>query len=211
MSIGFDSQRSEAIRAGLVAEAVPATRQRRPWRGLILVLAGALVGSGATTAAFANSLVKDSSPTPGGQDTPGSVVVIGSDASDSSGAGGGSVTVTTDAGSGKLHIDYQWDKRLRELSRQQLVVTEATTLDLSGHPAEASSAWVSIGCRDKGSIEMGNGSDRFSIQVVEADSHDEASSGPAMAMMLTLDEPPKQIRPTEGCVADVTVTYFAKG
>jgi hypothetical protein len=181
-----------------------------PWRGLILVLAGALVGSGATTAAFANSLVKDSSLTAGGQASPGAVVVAGSGASDSPGAGGESVTVTTD-GSGKIHIEYQWDKHLRELSRQQLVITEPTTLDLSGHPADARSAWVSIGCRDKGGIEVGSGSDRVSVQVLEADGHDKASGGPAVAMMVALDESPKQIRPTGGCVADVTVTYFAEG
>jgi hypothetical protein len=208
MNIGFDSQRSEAIRAGLVTEATAAARPRRPWRGLILLLAGALVGSGATTAAFANSLVKDSSPTPGGQDTPGAVVV-GSDATDSAGVGGGSVTVRTDAGTGKVLIEYEWDQHLHELSRQQLVVTEPGALDLRGHPAEASYAWVSVACRSKGSIAVGGESDDTAIQVRER-GDSKVSGGLIMATMVTLDGPTEQIKPTDGCVADVAVTYYAK-
>jgi hypothetical protein len=209
MSIEFDSQRSEAIRASLVAEVAPVARRRRPWRGLILVLAGALVGSGATTAAFANSLVKDSSPTPGDQATPGAVVV-GSDATDSAGVSGGSVTVRTDAGTGKVLIEYQWDQHLRELSRQQLVVTESGALDLRGHPAEASYAWVSVACRGKGSIAVSGEGDDTAVQVRET-GDGKVSGGLTMATMVTLDGSAEQIRPTKGCVADVAVTYFAKG
>ncbi len=52
MTVTFSSNRSAAIRAGLIAHARPDVVRRRRWRGIVLVLAGALVGSGATAAAF---------------------------------------------------------------------------------------------------------------------------------------------------------------
>jgi hypothetical protein len=213
MSSGFDSQRSEAIRAGLVAEAAPVARRRWPWRGLILVLTGALVGSGATTVAFANGQglpLGPTAPSSSGAAEPGAVVVIGSGVGEASpGEDSAVVSVTTDGKSGKPRVEFQWDQRLRELSRQQLVVTDPAPVDLSGRPTEASYAWVALSCRGQGSVAIRSQSAADSFEVVEGGDGKE-SGGMAMATMVVLDDSVDVITPTKGCVADVSITYFAK-
>lgn len=213
MSSGFDSQRSEAIRAGLVAEVTLNARQRRPWRGLALVLAGVLAGSGATTVAFANGRglpLAPTAPSSSGPNEPGAVVVIGSGVGEAlPGEDGAVVSVTTDGSSGRPRVEFQWDQRLRELSRQQLVLTEPAAVDLSGRPTEASYAWVAVSCRGQGSVAMRSEREADAIEVVTGGDGKE-SGGMAMATMVVLDDSVDVIKPTKGCVADVSITYYAK-
>lgn len=213
MNINFDPRRSHAIRAGLVDEATPATRQRRPWRGLALVLAGVLAGTGATTAAFANGQGLPLGPTASsssGVAEPGAVVVIGSGVGEALPEEDGAVvSVTTDAKSGRSRVEFQWDQRLRELSRQQLVLSEPAAVDLSGRPTEASYAWVAVSCRGKGSVAIRSESDADAFEVVSG-GDDKSSGGIAMATMVVLDDSADVIKPTKGCVADVSITYYAK-
>lgn len=53
MTVSFSSQRSDAIRAGLIGRAAPRSRRSQTWRGTALVLAGALAGGGVSAVAFA--------------------------------------------------------------------------------------------------------------------------------------------------------------
>lgn len=223
MNIVFDPRRSEAIRVGLVSEASNTAAQRRPWRGLALVLAGVLAGTGATTAAFASGRGLPLGPTA----SPSSGPIEPEDLSglevSFDGEHAGVAVVTTDPTSGEIRVEYQWTDKLRELAKVQIVVKEPDALDLSGHPAEASYAWVSFSCRGKGGIAMSQLKDGLPVEVSEAGSEDDGSSseiiaggdddssgGLTLATLIRLNEVTEQIKPTKGCVADATVTYYAK-
>jgi hypothetical protein len=223
MNIEFDPRRSEAIRAGLVAEASNATAQRHPWRGLALVLAGVLAGSGATTAAFASGQGLPLGPTASPSSGPIEPEDVSGLEMPFDGKRAGVAVVTTDPTSGEIRVEYQWTDKLRELAKVQIVVKEPDALDLSGHPAEASYAWVSFSCRGKGGIAMNRLKDGLPIAVSEAGSEDDESSseiiaggdddssgGLTLATLLHLNDVTEQIKPTQGCVADATVTYYAK-
>lgn len=223
MNTDFDLQRSEAIRAGLIAEASPAVRRRRPWRGLALVLAGVLAGSGATTVAFANGRGLPLGPTTSPSTDPIEPEDVSGLEMPFDGKRAGVAVVTTDPTSGEIRVEYRWTDKLRELAKVQIVVREPDALDLSGHPAEASYAWVSFSCRGKGGIVESRLKDGLPIAVSEAGSEDDESSdeiiaggdddssgGLTLATLIRLNDVTEQIKPTQGCVADATVTYYAK-
>ena len=70
MTMSFDGRRSDAIRAGLVAHVTRAPQRRRAWRGLFLVLAGAVAGGAVSAAAFAATDVQpEAIAQPSGQPT----------------------------------------------------------------------------------------------------------------------------------------------
>lgn len=67
MNASFSSNRSDAIRAGLIAHARPRVGRGRVWRSVGLVLAGALAGGGASAAAFAATSTPPVIAQPSGQ------------------------------------------------------------------------------------------------------------------------------------------------
>ncbi len=173
MNTDFDPLRSEAIRAGLIAGAAAGRKNWRPWRGLALVLAGVLAGTGATTAAFANGRVPATPPPSPGDTTDGQqsssagldyVIVEGgtpltfleNDTGDEVGAEGLALArsmryaVTFDPKTHKVHVEYQPTKDLREVGSVEFVLAEGAVLDLSAHPSEASLASVTITCHSGG-------------------------------------------------------------
>ncbi|BDO40837.1 hypothetical protein [Cellulomonas sp. NTE-D12] len=70
MTVTFSPNRSAAIRAGLIAHARPGGVRGRTWRGIALVLAGALVGGGATAAAFGAASSRVPIARPSGEPSP---------------------------------------------------------------------------------------------------------------------------------------------
>lgn len=70
MTVTFSAKRSAAIRAGLIAHARPDAVRRRTWKAIVLVLAGALVGSGATAAAFGAASSRVPIARPSGEPSP---------------------------------------------------------------------------------------------------------------------------------------------
>ncbi len=209
MNVHFDPRRSEAMRAGLVAEASPAAQRRHPWRGLALVLAGVLVGSGATTAAFANGKTPTPEPFPPAEagSTQPPVVVVGSTEDEGSGGGRSSSVVVSEA-DGRPLVEYEAGRKLRMILQQRVVLSEPEALDLTSRPANATFAWVSMSCRGAGTISMVNQRTGEPIEFGRGGSG--GPGGLTVATIIELDGSPDQVKPTSGCTADATVTYYAQ-
>jgi hypothetical protein len=132
MNADFDPLRSEAIRAGLVAAVSPTRRSRGPWRAGALLLAGVLVGSGATTAAFAQGRMPTGpadtpvAPSP----APDDVVVLLGPIVPGPGEGETQRFVVMDVDTGKSEVKYRKVQHLGKLSETHFVLTETSSLEI---------------------------------------------------------------------------------
>ena len=153
MNVSFSSNRSDAIRAGLIAHAQLGARRNRALRGVALVVAGALAGGGISAAAFAATRARSVIAQPSGQPSPSLGAAVAAPAGVTPGAPIISLldTPTTQ------------------------VVTEKTSIALKPRPAAATHARVTVTPTTRGSLSFGtdpagnNPSGSWSLDDVTAD------------------------------------------
>ena len=133
MNVSFSSNRSDAIRAGLIAHTRPRVRRGRAWRAIGLVVAGALAGGGVSLAAFAATSTRSVIAQPSGQPSPSLGAAVAAPAGVTPGAPIISLlgTPTTQ------------------------VVNEKTTIALKPRPESATHARVTVTPTTPGSLSFG--------------------------------------------------------
>jgi hypothetical protein len=144
-----------------------------------------------------------------------------------------------DVDTGKSEVKYRKVQHLGKLSETHFVLTETSSLDFGSRPTEATYVGVTFGCRGKGgavlvggdgaaghpSTDAGTGDDEAPDPVdnpdVEAPSDqdsptsDEPTSvgeagGVVTMVVMPLGASPSKLEVSNGCVAEVTVTYYAQ-
>lgn len=187
MNVSFSPNRSDAIRAGLIAHAQPRARRNRALHGVALVAAGALAGGGVSAAAFAATSTRSVIAQPSGQPSPSLGVAVAAPAGVTPGAPIISLldTPTTRA------------------------VTAETAIALKPRPAAATHARVTVTPTTAGSLSFGtdpagnNPSGSWSLDDVTADGRTRTSYDfPLVDSVDTL-----YLTPAGGFTGTVTIQY----
>lgn len=174
MTDQFNEQRSAAIKNGLIGQAaVAAASPWGPWRALALLMAGALVGGGVATAAFAAgstplgqaspSPVSGASPSAQGEDDLTNILIMGGDSSQLPTVVV-DYTVEKDPKTGKLTTKEQRAYRLWVADTRTISLSRDDVVDLrAGAPQRARWAMLTMTCRGKGTASVGSLDDAVTL------------------------------------------------
>lgn len=175
MTDQFNEQRSTAIRDGLIVQAAAAAVSPwRPWRALALLIAGALVGGGVATAAFAaggstplgqpsSSPVSGASPSTQREDDLTNILIMGGDSSELPTVVV-DYTVEKDPKTGELTTKEQRAYRLWVADTRTISLSRDDVVDLlADAPQRARWAMLTMTCRGKGTASVGSLDDAVAL------------------------------------------------